>query len=251
MMLTGLRSHHSSRLRTGLICSKAIGGCRSASTVLSAYVQPKRVEVQNTYAKLRPVSFFDNFRPYRGILRPWTEPEPWSGPPPGWAPGWVPWCLVVLRSADVHAVLTNVEAFRTGVCFTTVARFRPGAVSEGYLFENYLWELPEGPRLGVRFVDGRKAIFDSEARSEPAEPTHPVLTRRGGGFVEAESEGAVWLECRRDVWLWPLPPPGQLSFVTAWPETGITETSTTVDAGELIEASFRSEQLWEVPAGEQ
>lgn len=47
----------------------------------------------------------------------------------------MPWYLVVLRSSDVHAVVTNVEAFHTGVYFTTVARFRAGAVSDDYLNE--------------------------------------------------------------------------------------------------------------------
>lgn len=139
-------------------------------------------------------------------------------------------------------MVTNVEAFHTGVSFTTVARFRAGAVSDDYLNETYLWERP-GPRLGVRFADGRKAMFDTEGWSGFEEPRHPILARRDGGFDAADWEGSVWLEARRDVWLWPLPPPGQLSFVTAWPEKGITDTTTTVDAKELIDAASRSEQL--------
>jgi hypothetical protein len=164
----------------------------------------------------------------------------------------VPWNLVVLRSADIHIVLTNVEAFHSGVGFTTVARFQPD-VSEngrgpGGLLPN-LWE-SSGLRLGVGFADGRKAVFRPLVTfGYDKDPPDPMLSHRGRGHASALGGGPAH-EFRVDVWLWPLPPPGPLSLVTAWPERGISETPTTVDAGELIDAAARSEQLWEAPPDE-
>jgi hypothetical protein len=48
------------------------------------------------------------------------------------------------------------------------------------------------------------------------------------------------------VWLWPLPPPGPLTFVFTWAERGVAETQTHIDARELRDAVGQAEQLWAV-----
>jgi len=45
-------------------------------------------------------------------------------------------------------------------------------------------------------------------------------------------------------WLWPLPPPGPLTWVASWAEVGSTETTVEVDASVLEEAAASAEQLW-------
>lgn len=164
------------------------------------------------------------------------------GPTPGWIGGWVPWRLVLLRADEVLVVASEVEAFPDGVHLSIQIRVHPT-----------LWErLPNGhPGLmgfgsndgilfGVGYADGRKAILGrGHPTSIDEDPPGPLLMPRGGGGGTAE-----W---RMGVWLWPLPPPGDLTFVTAWPSQGISETSVTVDASELNAAASQAEHLWDIP----
>jgi len=45
-------------------------------------------------------------------------------------------------------------------------------------------------------------------------------------------------------WLWPLPPPGPLTFGIVWPAQSVPETTVTMDASAFIEAATRTEPLW-------
>ena len=101
-----------------------------------------------------------------------------------------------------------------------------------------------GPRFGVMFADGRKVALgtpESFPRGNK-EPDHPVLIGQGGS-----SGGSVW---RMGYWLWPLPPPGPLTWVASWDERGIPETSVEVDASVLAEAAREAEKLWDEPDGD-
>ena len=51
-------------------------------------------------------------------------------------------------------------------------------------------------------------------------------------------------------WLWPLPPPGPLTWVGEWPDRNIPESSVEVDATVLEAAASEAEQLWEVDTNE-
>ncbi len=46
------------------------------------------------------------------------------------------------------------------------------------------------------------------------------------------------------MWLWPLPPPGPLTFVCAWPAEGVEETHAQIDGAEILAASARAVELW-------
>ncbi len=165
---------------------------------------------------------------------------PWMGPPPGWVGGWVPWHFVVMRNANVHAVLTDVQAFPTGVLFTLKAWFRPGAFGrdDGPPEPPLMMSMGTagGPLFGVGFADGRKTALHQPFPGPGVEPDGPVLTLFGGGGGGAQEQMAIWL--------WPLPPEGPLSFVMAWPRGGIEETTITVDAAELVSAADAAEELW-------
>jgi len=166
------------------------------------------------------------------------------GPPQGWVGGWVPWRVVLSHTDDIYALITEVEAFPSGVQFTLASRFRPGNfdLHPGPWREMLHPGQPGGRMFGVGFADGRRAMV---GRPFPPpfddEPTEPVLTLIGGG-----GGGEEW---RMGMWLWPLPPPGPLTFVASWAEQGQEERATTVDATELINASRRAEQLWLVDDG--
>src|SRR5262249_34980897 len=91
------------------------------------------------------------------------------------------------------------------------------------------------------FSDGRKATtvgaFPSvDAEDDEKGPAGPILMQGGGGGGPAGWEF--------DFWLWPVPPPGQLTFAVEWPAHGIELTQRHVEAAPLIEASTKSGPLW-------
>lgn len=102
---------------------------------------------------------------------------------------------------------------------------------------------PELLRFGVQFADGRKATTlgaDTPRRLRSAtdeeEPSGPILSPSGGGGCDCEWD--------QEYWLWPLPPPGTLTFAIEWPSKEIELSMCEVDAGLIIDASESSEVLW-------
>ena len=180
---------------------------------------------------------------------------PWEGPPENVVGGASALQVVVARSDDAVVLVTEVEAYPTGFSFELTLRWR-GALLERltggpmqHLVEPiYLpsGELaPEFLRFGVRFSDGSKAsnVAIAPPPGGPDEPPEgPTLEWRGGG-----SSRGVWNET---AWVWPLPPPGSLTFVCEWPAAGIEETLHEVGAGAILEAAAHAEQLWgDEPSG--
>ena len=202
------------------------------------------------------VSFFE---PPPRPPRP-QEPEP--PPSPQWwasprnelgAP--VPLRLVLARTDHVAVALAGATAYSTGVTLTVAVRSRRSGTIEdvddlfgdpyGMPFAHLLrhrlqgGELPpELLRFGVQFSDGRKATslggalpgVDEEALSGA------VLTQGGGG-----GGGGDW---ESDFWLWPVPPPGPVTFAVEWPAREIKLSKQQVDASVFIDASEQSEALW-------
>jgi hypothetical protein len=184
------------------------------------------------------MSFFDDFpRP-----PPPPEPErrirqPWEGAPEGVIGGWVPWRVVLVRSDRASAQLRDFEAFPTGLRFELVAYWKDAEATRP-IGRRHRMRDPEALRIGVRFSDGRKtASSEWFNHGDEGDPAHPVLRPGGGGGGAGE-----W---KMSYWLWPLPPPGPLTWVSSWPEVGATETSVEVDASVLEEAAAASEKLWD------
>lgn len=76
---------------------------------------------------------------------------------------------------------------------------------------------PGGLRWGVEYADGRRVTtldddspWNASSGSDPASwtPDRPVLQ----GLSRPTAWGSTW---SREVWLWPLPPPGPLRLVCA------------------------------------
>jgi hypothetical protein len=97
-------------------------------------------------------------------------------------------------------------------------------------------------RFGVEFADGGRATsLDILARRDPghdpeATPAPPVMSHLGGG-----GGGGRW---SHDVWIWPLPPPGRLTFACEWPALEIPLTRVDVDAETVRAAARRAQVLW-------
>jgi hypothetical protein len=95
----------------------------------------------------------------------------------------------------------------------------------------------DGWRFGVRFADGRKATtFGRHLADLHTRPESPVLLPRGGGAGSTEAH--------QELWLWPLPPPGPLTFACAWPALELPETLHELDAGPIRAAADRAVTLW-------
>lgn len=189
------------------------------------------------------VSFFDD------VPEPPPLPEPsipdrkaWMGAPSGWVGGWVPWHIVIAHTPRLYAVITEVAAFPTGVEFALATRTHPEAMADeadffGPMGMTFMRGDAGGPRLGIGFADGRKAVLGAMRPWSENDPDAPVLMPGGGGGGGSEY--------RMNFWLWPLPPAGPLRIVTAWEEMGLDEHTVVLDAEDLVAAAGRAEKLWD------
>jgi len=100
-------------------------------------------------------------------------------------------------------------------------------------------ENPDGTlRFGVQFADGSKATNAGHHFPEKDEdaPQGPVMNPGGGG-----GGGGSW---RQDMWVWPLPPPGPLTFAAEWTDAGIPLTLRQIDSKMLLEAADRAQMIF-------
>ncbi|NIZ90322.1 hypothetical protein [Kineococcus rubinsiae] len=189
---------------------------------------------------------------------PFSTPV-WAAPPADLIPGVVGFSVELGRSTNTVVLLEGARAYPHGVELRLVLRFREthrraarDLVERLNLHHgrgSLSLALPAGGlRWGVQFADGQKVTSLDES---PWEATgvpegvdlaewlvdHPVMeaTTRPSTFMNTWS---------RDVWLWPLPPPGVLRLVCSWAERGIGETVTEVDAEVLRQAAEHSRLLW-------
>lgn len=131
--------------------------------------------------------------------------------------------------------LGHLVVFATSfqACLTAFAR-TPGDDGQGAA-----WGMP--PRsgrslmLGVELADGRRASsLDALAPGETALDQLTVSLSGGGSL----------LRCALTAQVSPLPSPGPLRFVWAWPARDIDEGMLDIAAEPIIEAAQRSRELW-------
>ncbi len=175
------------------------------------------------------------------------------GPPHGVLPGVVALDLVLAETSDHVVAITRLSAYPTGLGFDLVVMARTYDGADPLLFGRHergrrkAWDAtgaldPDELRYGVLFSDGRKAT--SVGRRPPGPPDERgertiTLQARGGGGSDRS-----W---HQEAWIWPLPPPGPLTFVCEWPAVGIAETRVAVDASVVTEAAARARVVWPGP----
>jgi len=181
------------------------------------------------------MSFFAEDPADRERVRP-RLPE-WMHPPEDVVPAGVPVETILVRNDRVALWVAELLAYPNGLAFGVVC-VRRGDV-EPAARPLPLFVDDRGPRFGVAFADGRRALA-GRGRGGPKErdpATDALLSYVGGGGTERRMESHLWL--------WPLPPAGPLSFVFASEDDGLEERTVTIDATPAVEASRRATPIWE------
>jgi hypothetical protein len=165
-------------------------------------------------------------------------------PPENEIPGPIAFAAVLGRSDDVAVAITGVRAYSTGIEFEIVARLRrydendPNVLHDAIYGGRRSGSTDKALLLGAEYPDGRRA----SSLGAPAFPgfdlptVEPTLSPAGGGGSSTSHQWTFWLH--------PLPPPGDLILVSAWPALDIPERQTVI-AADLIAAGFASVvELW-------
>lgn len=192
-----------------------------------------------------------------------SQPPPikpaWAGPPWHVQPGVTTLSVEIGRSSSTVVQLEGASVYEQGLVLRLVVRIRETdpeqwrRVLRGFtMFGEHRVHAPLTPpglTWGVEFLDGRRTSTEAEspwATGAPEgmeihawAPDHPVIEAIGGppsGFADSWS---------REVWLWPLPPPGVLKFFCSWPERSISPTMTATDIGTTLnEAASQNTPVW-------
>jgi hypothetical protein len=162
----------------------------------------------------------------------------WIGPPGNEAPVAVPLQLVAGRNDQAAVILGGARVYSTGIELQVTMLVRN---ESDWFFDPLHLHHPRQSkshvlRLAVVCSDGSQAEAVRSFPHPGGTETGRVLSPTGGGGGQGR-----W---SHGLWLWPLPTPGTVEVVCAWPAFGIEETRTSFDAGPLLEAAARVEVLW-------
>ena len=131
--------------------------------------------------------------------------------------------------------ITGVLAYSNGFEFFYSRIVRPGQreVPRAPNPSGHLLTREAGFRLGVAFAGGPQAFpADLIQPRYPDEPGQPFLFP-GLGSTGGYRQDGRW-------WVWPLPPPGKLTFICS---LGQTQAQVSMDAQLILDASRRSIQV--------
>lgn len=174
-----------------------------------------------------------------------ADDEPAAGTWNSWPGTWLPenevpvplgWHAVLGRSEDLAVGLLGAHLYSTAIALHVSVWSRKTAPAgllpalSGGIFHNS----SDLMLLGVQYPDGRRGT-NLPLTSDPGEHTPRLIAGAGGGGGR-HAETSYHLS--------PLPPPGPLVLVCAWPTYDIAETFTTVEAAGLDEAITRIQMLW-------
>jgi hypothetical protein len=190
---------------------------------------------------LSRVPFFDD-------VPPPPEPQehveyrspPWAEVPATVVPVTVALDAMLARTPDWAVWVGGASVTPEGIAFTLTVLGRVTTVDVHAIHPGMDGGSAAAPRFGVGFADGRKAVagdrrFGHRLPTGDAEREIVLSPRNGSGGRRR------WTQT---YWLWPLPPPGPLTFALSWPAEGIEETTVEVDSGPIREAAARAVELW-------
>jgi hypothetical protein len=148
--------------------------------------------------------------------------------------------------------LQHVVAFPAGCILTLELAVRRGSLEEpawerllaGLTGEHPVTSTDADLKFGVRFPDGSKATTIDHAFRGWTRPTDrpepPMLIEAGGGSSSTDR----FCHSDRQLWLWPLPPPGAFEFVVEWQDMGIATAAATLDWSAIARAAEQALPYW-------
>lgn len=147
---------------------------------------------------------------------------------------------VLGETDDFVVYVSGVRAFRSVLEFQVTALARHPSTGPGLLHGGLFGHRGQEDRLllGVEYADGRTGsnLGSPPALNPALDPGTPVLMPAGGGGGDRRADMSYCLS--------PLPPPGLLRIITAWPSRGLVETVTEIAADPLVEAAAGARVLW-------
>lgn len=150
--------------------------------------------------------------------------------------GFVPWRVVLAQTENAFAAVQDFEAFPSGMLIELVLRVRDWD-PDPELRRHTVLRDPTSFRLGVRFSDGRAGATERFA-------DHPRVMRASEVLLFPRGGAGHPHEYRQAFWMWPLPAPGVMHWISIWPAMRINEQTLDADASELVAAGQKAESLW-------
>jgi hypothetical protein len=172
---------------------------------------------------------------------------PWPGT--NMLPGMAPLAVILAQTTETAVALTGIRADPAGFGFTLHLRLRELDPRQRREF----WPFPElgphrGPewpdevlRLTIEFANGRSVNnLDPPAVGADGPDLNRPMLSMGPGTGGGVDGWSFDMDYRAR----PLPPPGPLAFICAWPGRGIPTSRVEVDGGAIREAANAAITLW-------
>lgn len=163
-------------------------------------------------------------------------------PPDNEVPGIVAFQAVLGRTPDLVIALVSIAVYSSGLSFELPIRLRrddeTGRIGDELYGGRRHGTAATALLFGVGYPDGRKATNVGHGRfPRPDSPAdQPSLSpNHGGGGGHSYSQS---------YWLNPLPGPGDLTVVCAWPSRGIAESRTVIPAALTAAGLAAVIELW-------
>ncbi len=144
------------------------------------------------------------------------------------------------QSSSAAVAVTGMQGYPDAFVVTLTWVLRRGGGND-LLDAEYQWH-GEGPvpdeylRFGVQFSNGGRATNLDVKRGTPAHANDPDMVVVGGQGNDVR----MWT----DYFIAPLPPPGPVMFVAAWPAVGIPEVKAEIDAVAVRRCGAGAVQPW-------
>jgi hypothetical protein len=159
----------------------------------------------------------------------------------------VPLDLLLGRTDDIAVAITGARVYANGVECTLALRAR-SARRHGRQFHEMAGTMtradqPDRLLLGFEYADGRTVTslgdWSAYLAADAFDDT-PTLTWGGGGASGCVADYQFFLA--------PIPPPGDLVVMCAWPAFELPESRAVVDATPITEMARRPTVLWPEPS---
>lgn len=162
--------------------------------------------------------------------RPWEQPLNVVGQE-------VPLEVVIARSTTIAVILGDMTAYPNGFAFTVSVRSKPGHPMDSDSLgpgrrraQQAEGQVDDIFRFDIEFADGSLVTnHDTIGIGSPNRPKPPILIGGGGGGGDRRYDFSFWV--------WPLPRPGPLTFVTQWQAAGLPSTRFELDGDSIVTAA--------------